>query len=400
MDQIILFDDPALRGGLLPFTFTRPVAEIRIGILTIREKWERHFKTRAGFFTQDYLKAKYGFDHVPSLFINGSLCPDESLLSAIRGLKLGQGLWYNNTLLAVPISQPETFSMETAKKSTAIQYEKDVSLVEKSWHIFQFNGRELRLDFDLITSGRVSDSVADPHTAVYNKDLVFVEEGAKIKAAVLNAENGPIYIGKNTEVQEGALIKGPFALGEGSIVNMGGKMRGDITVGPHSKIGGEVSNSVIFGYSNKGHDGFMGNSVIGEWCNFGAGSNISNLKNNYAPVKVWDYIKGAYVDSGLQFCGLMMGDHAKCGINTMFNTGTVVGVGANVFGAGYPRTFISSFSWGGSAGYSTYQLRKFEESAFRVMERRGIPFDDLEKSILHKVFDLTRPYRIWERENH
>ncbi len=224
-----------------------------------------------------------------------------------------------------------------------------------------------------------------------------MEEGASIKAAVLNAEKGPIYIGKNAEVQEGALIRGPFALCEGSTVNMGAKMRGDTTVGPHSKVGGEISNSVIFGYSNKGHEGFMGNSVIGEWCNLGADSNVSNLKNNYASVKIWDYVKGSYADTGLQFCGLMMGDHSKCGINTMFNTGTVIGVGANIFGAGYPRNFITSFAWGGSLGFSTYQFQKFEETASKVMERRGLVFDALERDILQKVFDLTKAYRIWDK---
>jgi UDP-N-acetylglucosamine diphosphorylase/glucosamine-1-phosphate N-acetyltransferase len=232
---------------------------------------------------------------------------------------------------------------------------------------------------------------------VYGADLIFVEEGAKIKAAVLNAENGPIYIGKNTEIQEGALIRGPFALCEGSTVNMGAKLRGDTTVGPFSKVGGEISNSVIFGYSNKGHEGFLGNSVLGEWCNLGADTNTSNLKNNYAPVKLWDYTKGGFANTGLQFCGLMMGDHSKCGINTMFNTGTVVGVGANIFGDGYPRNFIPSFSWGGAAGFSTFTLPKFEETAKAVFGRRGLEWTPQEKEIVEKVFELTKSFRIWDK---
>lgn len=397
MDQVILFDDPALRGSLLPFTFTRPVADIRVGILKIKEKWEKQLNPNTGYFTQDYLKHKFNYVDAPALFINGGLCPNDKLLSAMRKLQPDQALWHEKTLLAVHIAQPQSFSIEVAKGRQAIKFEEEITLIQKTWHIFQYNAKEMQRDFELITAGRSSVGINDPYTVVYNESLIFVEEGASIKAAVLNAENGPIYIGKNAEIQEGALIRGPFALCEGSTVNMGSKMRGDTTVGPHSKVGGEISNSVIFGYSNKGHEGFMGNSVIGEWCNFGADSNVSNLKNNYASVKIWDYVKGSYADTGLQFCGLMMGDHSKCGINTMFNTGTVIGVGANIFGAGYPRNFITSFAWGGSLGFSTYQFQKFEETASKVMDRRGLVFDALERDILQKVFDLTKAYRIWDK---
>ncbi|MEX2593532.1 MAG: GlmU family protein [Anditalea sp.] len=396
MDQVILFDDPALRGALLPFTFTRPVAEIRVGILKIREKWEKHLKLPAGYYTQDYLKEKFSFEDAPAMFINGALCPSPGLLEAIEMLAPHQALWHENTLLAIHIAHSNRFSVEMAKEKDPIKYEGEITLIHKTWHIFQNNGMELRKDFALITAKRYSMGINDPHTVVYNESGVFVEEGATIRAAILNAEDGPIYIGKNAQIQEGAVIRGPFALCDGSTVNMGAKIRGDTTVGPHSKVGGEISNSVIFGYSNKGHEGFMGNSVIGEWCNFGADTNISNLKNNYASIKVWDYIKGGYIDTGLQFCGLMMGDHSKCGINTMFNTGTVAGVGANIFGAGFPRNFIPSFAWGGSSGFSTFQFRKFEETASVVMGRRGFNFDALEKNILQKVFDLTQAYRIWE----
>ncbi len=398
MDQVILFDDPAIRGSLLPFTFTRPVGEIRIGILKIKEKWERHLKAQVGYSTQEYLKEKFGHEDGPSLFINGALCPDSSLLSAIGRLGPGQALWHRGILLALPVNRPEDFSIELAREQQAVQYEGEFTLVQKSWHIFQYNAIELKADFDLLTAGRVSQGVADRATISYNERAIFVEEGAQIRAAVLNAENGPIYIGKNTRIEEGAVIRGPFALCEGATVNMGAKMRGDTTVGPFSKVGGEVSNSVIFGYSNKGHDGFMGNSVIGEWCNFGADSNISNLKNNYASVRLWDYIKGSHVDTGLQFCGLMMGDHSKCGINSMFNTGTVVGVAANIFGAGYPRNFITSFAWGGPMGFGTHNYKKFEETAAKVMERRGLQFDEVEKKIYRRVFELTRAYRIWDKD--
>lgn len=397
MDNLILFDDPTLRGNLLPFTFTRPVADIRVGILTIAEKWERYLHSPTGYFTQDYLRDKYNFTNSPALFINGALCPNEKLVNAIKELQLGDALWHDQTLLAARVADPESFSLESIKENPSFQFDGEYRLISKNWHIFQHNAAEIRVDFDLITKNRLSAGINDKHTICYNEENIFVEEGATIRAAVLNAEDGPIYIGKNANIQEGALIKGPFALCESSTVNMGAKMRGDTTVGPHSKIGGEVSNSVIFGFSNKGHDGFMGNSVIGEWCNIGADTNTSNLKNNYAPVKLWEYTRGGFANTGLQFCGLMMADHAKCGINTMFNTGTVVGVGANIFGDGFPRNFVPSFAWGGASGFSTFQFRKFEEVAEKVMERRGLSFDDTEKSILQKVFELTKTYRIWDK---
>jgi len=398
MDNIILFDDPAFRGSLLPFTFTRPVADIRVGILTIAEKWEKHLHATTGFFTQDYLQEKFPYQNAPALMINGSLCPNLELIKAVKNLAEGEALWSDQTLLALKTEQPEGFSIESSKAMQKVDFEGEFTCIHKTWHIFQHNAAEIRQDFDLVTRNKISADINDPHTIIYNRENIFVEEGASIKAAVLNAEDGPIYIGRNATIQEGSLIKGPFALCESSTVNMGAKMRGDTTVGPYSKVGGEVSNSVIFGFSNKGHDGFMGNSVLGEWVNIGADTNTSNLKNNYATVKLWDYTRGGFSNTGQQFCGLMMADHAKCGINTMFNTGTVVGVGANIFGDGFPRNFIPSFSWGGAAGFSTFQFRKFEEVASKVMERRKLEFDATEKAILQKVFELTKAYRIWDKE--
>ena len=399
MDNLILFDDPTIRGSLLPFTFTRPVADIRVGILKISEKWEKYSGLSTGFFTQDYLSTKFPKRSSPALFINGALLPDPQVWNAIRSLQSGEALWKENQLLALQMENPDLFGIEVAKNKYHVNYEGEVVLIQKTWHIFQFNAAEIRKDYDLITADRISQPIGDPHTIVYAPENIFIEAGAKIKAAVLNAEGGPIYIGKNTEIQEGSLIRGPFALCEGSTVNMGAKLRGDTTVGPHSKVGGEISNSVIFAYSNKGHEGFLGNSVLGEWCNLGADTNTSNLKNNYAPVKLWDYTKGGFANTGLQFCGLMMGDHSKCGINTMFNTGTVVGVGANIFGDGYPRNFIPSFAWGGASGFSTFQVSKFEEAAIAAMKRRGVSYGSLDKEIVEKVFELTRHYRIWDKES-
>ncbi len=398
MNNLILFDDPAIRGSLLPFTFTRPVAEIRVGIMKISEKWEFYSGLEPGFFTQDYLRKKYRHHNQPAIFINGALCPDKAVWEKIINLSENETLWYQQILLATHVENPSLFHPDAAKDKVAVMMEEPVTLIQKSWNIFENNGEELRKDYAIITEGRTSHEITDLHTIQYNPEQIFIESGADIKAAVLNAEAGPIYIGKDTEIQEGAIIRGPFALCEGSTVNMGAKMRGNTSVGPHSKIGGEVGNSVIFGYSNKGHEGYMGNSVLGEWCNLGADTNTSNLKNNYAPVKLWDYTRGGFTNTGLQFCGLMMGDHSKCGINTMFNTGTVVGVGANIFGAGFPRNFIPSFSWGGAAGFTTFQIRKFEETANAVMKRRGVDNDEEEKKILQKVFELTRHYRIWDKE--
>ncbi|QHL88976.1 glucose-1-phosphate thymidylyltransferase [Nibribacter ruber] len=400
--NIILFDDPALRANLLPFTYTRPVADIRVGIQTISEKWAYVSQGQVSFLTQDYLQQKFAQQTTDAnLYVNGALCPTEGLFGQVQQLKEGQALYAGETLLAVHAGAKTFASIEdlyaTFSEEKVHVEEADVVLVENSWDIFRINGAQIKADFARLTKGRTSQPINDEHTIVYAPENIFIEEGVKIRAAILNAEDGPIYLGKNSQVHEGAIIKGPFALGEGSNVNMGGKMRGDITIGPFCKVGGEVSNCVFFGFSNKGHEGFLGNSVVGEWCNFGADTNTSNLKNNYAKVKLWHHTKERFVDTGLQFCGLMMADHAKCGINTMFNTGTVVGVGANVFGAGYPRNFIPSFSWGGVTGYETFQLRKAFEVAQVVLERRGLPLTDEDKNILTHVFEQTKPSRTWEK---
>lgn len=389
----ILFDDPTIRINLLPFTFTRPIAQIRVGILTIAEKWEKRLNTKVSFETEAYLSKKFkrnaGSDN---LFINGAICPDDQLVKEILALPLNQGISKNGRIVAARTNSDSREGVATK------EFTGDVRWIDQVWKIFQFNPEQIRADYALITSGKKSNGIQDKHTIVYNESNIFVEEGVSIRAAILNAEDGPIYLGKNSIVQEGAIIKGPFALCEGSTVGMGAKMRGDTTVGPHSKVGGEISNSVIFGYSNKGHDGFIGNTVLGEWCNLGADTNTSNLKNNYENVKLWNYAKGGFTDTGLQFCGLMMGDHSKCGINTMFNTGTVVGVSANIFGDGFPRNFIPSFSWGGANGFTTYQIKKAYETAQKVMERRKVVLDEVEKEILAKVFEITSVYRVWDKD--
>ncbi|MHA7131003.1 GlmU family protein [Algoriphagus namhaensis] len=396
MEEFVLFDDPAIRGSLLPFTFTRPIADIRVGILKISEKWESLLNKTARYHTQPYLQPKFGGPSGKCLWINGAWIPDVLSLPLLQELRPDQALYHGKTLMACYIGETEKNLSEASAKEV-IELDHAPTLLQKTWQIFQFNGDQIRADFAKITANRQSESINDPHTKLYKEDAIFLEEGAQIKAAILNAEGGPIYIGKNAEVQEGAIIRGPFSLGESSVVNMGAKIRGDTTVGPFSKVGGEVGNSVIFGYSNKGHEGYLGNSVLGEWCNLGADTNTSNLKNNYASVKLWDYTRGGFANTGLQFCGLMMGDHSKCGINTMFNTGTVVGVGANIFGPGFPRNFVPSFSWGGAAGFTTFQFPKFTQTAQAAMGRRKVDWSQTEEEILQKVFETTQAYRIWEK---
>jgi UDP-N-acetylglucosamine diphosphorylase/glucosamine-1-phosphate N-acetyltransferase len=396
--NIILFDDPVIRPNLLPLTFTRPVADLRVGILTIAEKWSLYMGEAVSYLTQPYLQPKFPtLFGTHNLYINGAVCPDEQLQASVRALKPGEALYCGDTLIALNADNPEVHTIEELVSHTASKRQEwgDCTIIRELWEIFLNNGQQIRSDFKMLTNGRQSQSVNDRYTMVYSEENIFIEEGARIRAAVLNAENGPIYIGKDANVQEGALIRGPFALCEGSHVSMGAKMRGDVTIGPHCKVGGEVSASVIMAYSNKGHDGYLGNSVIGQWCNLGADTNTSNLKNNYAEVKLWNYAMGGFKNTGQQFCGLMMGDHSKCGINTMFNTGTVVGVSANIFGAGFPRTFIPSFSWGGAAGFETYQLPKALEVAEKVLGRRNFPFCDVEKGVLSDIFEQTQQNRIW-----
>jgi UDP-N-acetylglucosamine diphosphorylase/glucosamine-1-phosphate N-acetyltransferase len=388
----ILFDDQHVRTSLLPLTFTRPVSEIRVGICTITQKWEQVLRSRISFLTEPYLQAKYPQINTPNdVFINGAICPDEALLGAIQSLQKGDRLMHGDILVAYrPEELPETLTDIDQIPDIRVQtHQQHITIIRDLCDIYACNGEQIRADFRRITAGRVFRPVADPHTAVYNPGQIFIEEGVEMKACVLNAEGGPIYLGRNAQLHEGTVVRGPFALGEGSVLNMGSKIRPDTTIGPFCKVGGEVSNSVIFGYSNKSHDGFMGNSVLGEWCNLGADTNTSNMKNDYGHVKQWSYNEGGMRDTGRQFCGLVMGDHSKAGINTMFNTGTVVGVSCNVFGGDFPPKYVPSFSWGGAAGIETYHLDKALEVADRAMQRRGLSFSELDRHILTTVFNLT-----------
>ncbi|MBE15135.1 MAG: glucose-1-phosphate thymidylyltransferase [Cytophagaceae bacterium] len=386
----ILFDGTA-RNQLLPFTYTRPVADIRIGILTIREKWEAHLQTTTSTVTEDYLEAQWPMvEFADNVMINASYLPTHNLVKIVKGLGPNQAIFDGEEVIAFYIQEDAEVNFETYD---IIEYTfKDLFRVAQTWDIFSKNHRAITEDYALLTQDRNSQPIPEQVIAI-NASQIFIEDGAVLPYCSLNASEGPIYIGKNAHIMEGALIRGPFALCEEATVKMGAKIYGGTTIGPHSKVGGEVNNAVIFGYSNKGHDGFIGNTVIGEWCNLGADTNTSNLKNNYAEVRLWDYQSEGFARTGLQFCGLMMGDHSKCGINTMFNTGTVVGVSANIFGSGFPRNFIPSFSWGGSAGLTTYKTAKAFEVAKVVMARRKITFDKTTEAILQQVFEDTATYR-------
>lgn len=388
--SLILFDDYSWRN-LLPLTYTKPISELRVGILSIREKWEKITGMQASSLTQDYLSEKFPcYPESENLYINGSLLPDGEVYNAIENLKTGQALKKGQTLLAVR-SEKSGLDIDGLLLH-ADEYPLNAELIDFPWKIFSLNGQEINADYQLVTKNRQSQALSTSVNVIHPENI-FVEEGFKGEYFTINATNGPVYLGADSEIMEGSVIRGPFALCNNSTLKLGAKIYGPTTIGPYSKAGGEINNSVLQGYANKGHDGFLGQSVIGEWCNIGADTNTSNLKNNYTNVRLWNYNKNRFVDTGLQFCGLIMGDHSKCGINTMFNTGTVVGVSANIFGTGFPRNFIPSFSWGGAAGMSTYLTKKAFETMRLVMERRNIHLSDAEIDIYEHIFTETKKFR-------
>jgi len=392
MTHTILYDG-ALWHNLLPFTFTRPVAEIRVGILKISEKWEQWLNVSTSYLTERYLQNKFPLNtDTENLIINAGLLPDAGVIQAIKTLPLNTGLFKADTFVAVKISDDQVEGFDPERIQSKENYDGSLSLLEHPWQIFKKNPEELEKDFELLNQGKKSAKLNETNT-ILGEHPVFVEDGAEVECSILNAQKGPIYIGKEAEVMEGSIIRGPAAFLEHAQVKMGAKIYEGTTFGPYCKAGGEVTNSVLMGYSNKAHDGFLGNSVIGEWCNIGADTNNSNLKNNYKEVKVWNYSDNRFRSTGEKFCGLFMADHSKCGINTMFNTGTVVGVSANIYGGGFPRVFVPSFAWGGASGFQTYQLNKAIETADKMMERRGLSCDETEQAILTEVFNRTEQYR-------
>ena len=391
--NIILFDGKE-RNDFLPLSFTRPVAALRTGILTIREKWEKRLSGCYSWKTADYLQEKYPLKVAPkNLLLNAHVCPTKELVCQIARLEDGNGIQWNGIPVAAFLDEAVLtafFDGEANINWTDIEGELD--FVQYPWDLVELNSKQIRLDFDLLTDGRESIPIS-PTNQLIHPENIFVEEGVTIEFVTLNATDGPIYIGEGAQIMEGSFIRGPFVLGAHSVVNMGSKIYGGTTIGPHSKVGGEISQSIITGFSNKGHDGFLGNSVLGEWCNLGAGTNVSNLKNNYEHVKAWNYTSGRFIKTGLQFCGLIMGDHSKAGINSMFNTGTVVGVACNIHGSGFPRQFIPSFADGGAGGFKLHQLKNVYTTAEKVMARRNKTLDTIDKEVLAAVFDMTAAYR-------
>ncbi|MDC0552259.1 GlmU family protein [Flavobacteriaceae bacterium] len=386
----ILFDGPS-RNNFLPLTYTRPVAEIRVGILTIREKWEAFLESTITFVTEDYLSEKFPMvEFDKNIFINASFLPNAKIVNLIINLKPNELINSGNDLIAFYANESQ--DEVDLDSFTKIEYNEKVLHINSLTDIFKINSLAIEEDFKLLTKNRDSSKISNTNNLI-NSDNIFLEEGVSMEYSTLNASNGPIYISKNCEIMEGSLIRGPFAMCENSTLKLGSKIYGGTTIGPNCKIGGEVKNSVVIGNSNKGHDGFLGNSLIGEWCNLGADTNTSNLKNNYKDIKIWNYDSNKFSSTGEQFCGLIMGDHSKSGINTMFNTGTVVGVCSNVFGSGFPRNFIPSFSWGGNKGFSNYKIEKAFEVNDIVMKRRNCDFSDKDKAILTHINEITSPYR-------
>ena len=401
MKNVILFDDEG-RDNLLPLVYTKPVCELRCGILTIREKWEIYLNSKASFITQEYLMDKYPIQvSDDNWIINGTLLPNPGIVKLILSLSTNEAILSEGELLAARLDYAQ-FELLNADKPIeeieGIELKKDdgYSKIKTLSDIFRLNGQEITMDYDLITKNRASKTLSKTNT-ILGEHPIFIEKGAVIECSILNAKDGPIYIGKDAEIMEGCIVRGPFAMNAKSVLKMGAKIYGPTTLGPFCKVGGEVNNVVFSAYSSKGHDGYLGNSVIGDWCNFGAGSNNSNLKNNYSEVKLWNYEDRKFTPTGLQFCGLIMADHSKCSINSMFNTGTVVGINCNLFGSGFPRNFVPSFAWGGDKTYKTYAFDKAMETAKIVMARRDMELDFKDVEILKHVFELSAEHRNWEK---
>lgn len=390
--RIILRDIPETHVNLLPLTYTRPVADLLVGINTIRQKWEMYLPGEYHYQTEEYLREKYPSTQPGpgDIVVTSSVVPEEQLAKAVGELTPGQ------TLTATTARGQEVTvatCVGDGEVTATLRYDSKVDTVEFLYDIFQLNARKIEDDFEFLTRGREGQSIPRSNTVIGDPDLIYIESGAIVEGVVLNVSHGPIYVGRDVEIMEGSCLRGPIALGEHSTVNMGSKIYPGTTLGPWCKVGGELNNVVMLGYSNKAHDGFLGNAVIGEWCNLGAGCVASNLKNDYTEIKLWNYPRHRFLKTGLQFCGLIMGDHSKAGINTMFNTATVVGVGCNIHGSGFPRNFVASFSEGGAAGFNDVSLSKFFDIARRVMARRHVELTDVDIEIFNSIYEIAETYK-------
>lgn len=397
MSHLILFD-AEVRNHLLPLTYSRPVGDLRVGILTIAEKWKHYLGMPVSFLTQAHLQELFPLAYgAQNLLINGSVLPTPEVVALILDLAPGEAYLKDGELIAACLNEAAVKALAQDQDFDELAAfdlgEQPLLRISRPADIFGLNGLAIKEDFALLTAGRTSAEPSATNTIIGPRENLFLEPGAKMEACILNVEDGPVYIGKNAVVMEGSLLRSPLALGENSVVKMGAKIYGSTTIGPSCKVGGEVNNVVFQAHSNKGHDGFLGNAAIGEWCNIGADTNASNLKNDYGEVRVWSYPEGRFAKTGLQFHGLVLGDHSKAGINTMFNTGTVVGFSSNVYGEGFPRTFIPSFIWGGAGGVTTYKIEKAKATAARVMARRKVAFTDAHDRLFDAIFEESSAYR-------
>lgn len=383
----LIFSDAQYWGDFLPLTYTRPVAELRAGALTFSERWQKLLNSNeVSYITEEYLQKKFkSYEKTESLLITPNFLPSDGVLEQIKNLQLGEALIYENEVLAARLDM-NYFSLSKIEKMTDITEE--LVFYKKHTDLFSKNEQAINFDFALLSQGKTSAPLSETNGFLGKKEDLFIEEGATIEFSTLNTKTGKIYISKNAEIMEGSNVRGPLALCENAKINMGSKVYGPTTIGPQCKIGGEVNNCVLFGYSSKAHEGFIGNSVIGEWCNLGADTNSSNLKNNYAEVKLWNYNTHKFEKTGLQFCGMIMGDHSKAAINTQFNTGTVVGIGANIFKTGFAPNVIEHFSWGGHKGDEKFNLVKVYEVAEKAMARRNVSLSEEDKQILEWIYNL------------
>lgn len=389
--KIILRDTAEIHVNLLPLTYTRPVADLIVGINTIRQKWEMYLPGDYHYLTEEYLREKFPAPEIGEgdLVVTSNVVPEEQLAKAVGALLPGE------TLNAVTARGDEVTvaTRKGAQEGGVKLYDSKVDTIEYVYDIFLQNSRKIEEDFEFLTRGREGQAIPRSNTVIGDPDLIYIESGAIVEGVVLNASHGPIYVGRDVEIMEGSCLRGPIALGEHSTVNMGSKIYPGTTLGPWCKVGGELNNVVMIGYSNKAHDGFLGNAVIGEWCNLGAGCVASNLKNDYTEIKLWNYPRHRFLKTGLQFCGLIMGDHSKAGINTMFNTATVVGVGVNIHGSGFPRNFIASFSEGGAQGFTDLPMEKFLDIASRMMARRHRALSDIDVRLFESIRQQAENYK-------
>lgn len=393
MKNIILFDEESRHADLLPLSFTRPIADFRVGILTIRQKWEKMLNARYSYLTVKYLQEKFPFNlEDDNVFVSGAVIPDVAFVEAVNNLRPGELLVKDGEMIALR----GTISDYKTRQGLVREYGAEIRSLHYVFDVFLNNSDAIKEDFLIITRDRKSQPLPDSCAVIGNmydnegRGNIFIEEGAKVECVTINVSAGPVYIGEDSEIMEGSMLRGPVAVGMHSKVNMGTRIYPGTTIGPWCKVGGELNNAVMFGYSNKAHDGFIGNAVIGEWCNIGAGTNASNLKNDYSLIRIWNYRKRTFMKTQLQFCGLIMGDHSKAGINCMFNTATVIGVGVNIYGAGFPRAFIPSFSEGSpTGGFSDVSLKKFFDIAARAMLRRDVILDDMDMHIFEYIHDVA-----------